>query len=82
MNIYGYTFYVRCPNNPEVAVEYTLMIEHYQMIMAELIKETCEKIAENALFQETVADTLAELIPGRHSLSATHDGVEVVTIRE
>ena len=77
MNIYGYTFWVKCPND-SAEIEYTLLIEHDQMIMVEDIIAACRFPAS---YQEEIADKLHELLPGKISISAEHQGVEVTTTR-
>ena len=76
-NLYGHTFTVRCPNNDDT-VEYTLMVLHDEMIMVEDIIDACRF---PAAYQEDIADALREKLPGRISISAVHQGVEVVTLR-
>jgi len=77
MNIYGYTFTVKCPND-DAEIEYTLLVEHDEMILVEDIIKACKF---PAAYQEQIADRLHELLPGEISISATHHGVEVVTTR-
>jgi len=78
MNIYGYTFSVECPND-DAAIEYTLLIQHDEMILVEDIIKACKF---PALYQEEIADKLSQLLPGKISLSAEHQGVEVLTMRQ
>ena len=77
MNLYGHTFSVKCPND-DAEIEYTLLIQHDQMVLVEDIIKAC---SFPAAYQEQIADRLHELLPGRISLSATHQGVEVLSIR-
>lgn len=77
MNIYGYTFKCKCPND-DAEIEYTLLIKHDEMILVEDIIKAC---AMPASYQEDIADTLRKVLPGEISISAEHQGVEVTTIR-
>ena len=77
MNIYGYTFKVRCPND-DAEIEYTLLIQHNEMILVEDIIKACKFPPS---YQEDIADKLRELLPGKISISAEHQGVEVTTTR-
>ena len=77
MNIYGYTFKCKCPND-DAEIEYTLLIQHDGMILVEDIIKACTMPAS---YQEDIADKLRETLPGKISISAEHQGVEVVTIR-
>ena len=78
MNIYGYTFSVQCPNDSS-SIEYTLLIRHDEMIMAESIVSACD--FKSPMYQEQVADELRRLLPGEQSISADHAGVEIITER-
>ena len=77
MNIYGYSFFVKCPND-DADIEYTLMIKHDQMILVVDIIKACKFPPS---YQEEIADKLRDLLPGNISISAEHQGVEVVTTR-
>lgn len=77
MNMYGYTFTVECPNGG--AAEYTLLILHDEMIMAEDIVKACE--FAGPMYHEFIADHLRAELPGRQTLSGEHAGVEVETVR-
>ena len=77
MNIYGYTFTCKCPND-DAEIEYTLIIQHNEMILVEDIIKACKF---PAAYQEDIADKLREVLPGKISLSAEHQGVEVTTTR-
>ncbi len=79
MNIYGYTFSVKCPNDPTESIEYTLIIKHAEMVMAESIAAACQ--FDKPMYQEQVADELRRILPGEQSLSGEHKGVEITTIR-
>ena len=78
MNIYGYTFSVQCPNDSKT-IEYTILIKHDEMIMAETIVAACA--FDKPMYQEQVADELRRILPGEQSISADHCGVEVITER-
>jgi len=77
MNIYGYTFFVKCPND-DAEIEYTLLILHDEIIMVEDIIAACKFPAS---YQEDIADKLRDLLPGKISISATHQGVDITTER-
>ena len=77
MNIYGYTFMCKCPND-DAEIEYTLLIQHDEMILVEDIIKACKFPAS---YQEEIADKLRKLLPGKISVSAEHQGVEVTTTR-
>lgn len=79
MNIYRYKFSVRCPNDDK-SIEYHLEVQTAAMVMAEEIVTAC--LFNGAGYHEVVADHLAATLPGRQTITATHSGVEVVTVRE
>ena len=68
---------VRCPND-DAEIEYTLLIQHDEMILVEDIIKACKFPPS---YQEDIADKLRELLPGKISISAEHQGVEVTTTR-
>ena len=77
INLYGHTFSVKCPND-DAEIEYTLMLVHDEIIMVEDIIKACDF---TAAYQEDIADKLRERLPGKISVSAEHQGVEVVSLR-
>lgn len=77
MNIYRYTFTAECPNDG-AQIEYHLTIKTGAMLMAERIVEATKGLRG---FQEHIANKLADLFPGQHTLIAVHNGVEVETQR-
>ena len=78
LNIYQYDFSVKCPNGGE-PIMYALSIRHPEMIMAEDIVKACD--LAGPLFQEQIADHLANELPGDISIVAEHAGVMVITER-
>jgi hypothetical protein len=78
MNEYRYSFSATCPTDRD-AVTYTLTIEAAVTIKAERIRELCDGLEKG--FHEDFADTLALQLGGRQTLSATHRGVRITTLR-
>lgn len=78
MNIYKYTFPVKCPNNAKFII-YSLEIETDKMIMVEDIMATCDAFGE--LFHEDMAAHLQDRFGGKQVLIANHHGVDVETQR-
>jgi hypothetical protein len=79
MNHYEYTFPASCPSDPDQIVEYTLIIESHEMIMAEAIVEACK--FERPMYQEDIANHLGKMFPGRVSVHGEHVGVEISSYR-
>lgn len=79
MNIYKTTFSVECPNKPDEWIEYALEIESEDIIMVEHINDRTDVVG--AMFHENLADLLYAQIGGNQTMTATHQGVEIKTIR-
>lgn len=78
MNIYRKTFVAVCPNDGE-AIIYDLKIETYRTIFVEHINTATALI--KAGFQEAIADDLHRQFGGLQTIQATHQGVDLTTIR-
>lgn len=79
MNTYRRQFIAECPSDGEWVV-YTLQIETPQKVMVEHIN-TAVKVVLNG-YQEDIAQELRGMFPGRLTLEATHQGVNVKTVLE
>jgi hypothetical protein len=79
MNTYTYNFTIVCPNN-EMVIRYALTIKAHQTIMVEKIIRAVKKLPYRG-YHEDVADQLARLLPGVHTLRAHHHGVGIETVR-
>ncbi len=77
MNKYSYTFKVKCPNDGEL-ITYQLSIASEHTIMCEDIVKHCN---HSSGYQEYIATYLKDKVGGNVTLSATHCGVKVVSIR-
>lgn len=80
MNRYSYEFEARCPSDGDL-VRYSLEMVSAQRIMAEEIVSACTEGTATPVFHEDLADQLARKFGGSHTLSATHRGVKIVTMR-
>jgi len=78
MNIYRVKFYARCPQDG-CSIQYALTIHTGRVILAEDIITATEEIAEG--MHEAIADRLVDALGGNQVLMATHQGVEIETIR-
>lgn len=78
MNIYRHTFVARCPSDGEMII-YRLQIETQGMVMVEHIKTATSLIKEG--YQERIADQLHQQLGGVQRLVATHQGVDIESIR-
>jgi hypothetical protein len=78
MNTYKYTFPVICPEDGELIV-YDLTIETVKKIMVEHIRTSCLMIKEK--HHEDIADILKLQFAGKHTITATHQGVLITTVR-
>ena len=78
MNTYSYDFPVICPNDGELII-YSLTIESDKKIMVEHIVTSCKMIKEK--HHEDIADILARQFKGKHTMTATHQGVLIKTTR-
>lgn len=76
MNTYRYAFNCICPTDG-TTVSYELTIVSPGKIMAEDIRAICDAGPSH---QENLADKLAAL-GGRQTMRATHQGVEIETVR-
>ena len=80
VNSYTVRFNVRCPNQEHGFIGYVLTIESDKMIMVEDIKKHT-KFSE-AGYHENIADYLYAELGGKQTITATHHGVEITTLRE
>jgi hypothetical protein len=78
MNIYRHTFAAVCPADGEMIV-YRLEIKSSAMIHVEHIKAATALIKKG--WHEQIADQLAESLGGDQTIIATHQGVEIETVR-
>lgn len=78
MNIYNYSFPVTCPNDGELII-YDLTIESKKKIMVEHIVSSCKMIKNK--HHEDIADILSSQFDGKHTMTATHQGVLITTNR-
>jgi SepF-like predicted cell division protein (DUF552 family) len=78
MNKYNYEFPVICPNDGELII-YNLTIESDKKIMVEHIVTSCKMIKEK--HHEDIADILSSQFKGKHTMTATHQGVLITTTR-
>lgn len=78
MNIYRHTFAAVCPSDGETIV-YRLELRAATMIQVEQIKAATALIKKG--WHEQIADRLAESLGGDQTIIATHQGVEIETVR-
>lgn len=78
MNIYRHTFTASCPSDGETIV-YNLEIRSLGVIMVEHIKTATALIKSG--YHERIADELADRFGGDQTIIATHQGVEIETVR-
>lgn len=78
MNVYRKTFVAVCPNDGE-AIIYDLKIETDRTIFVEHINTATAVI--KAGFHEAIADDLHRQFGGLQTIQATHQGVDLTTIR-
>lgn len=78
MNIYRHTFIAACPSDGD-AIIYSLEIRSPAVIMVEHIKTATALIKSG--YHERIADDLAERFGGEQTIIATHQGVEIETVR-
>jgi hypothetical protein len=78
MNIYRHTFAAVCPADGEMIV-YRLEIRSLSMVHVEHIKAATALIKRG--WHEQIADRLAESLGGEQTIVATHQGVEIETVR-
>jgi hypothetical protein len=78
MNIYRCTFAAICPADGETII-YRLELRSVTMIHVEHIKAATALIKKG--WHEQIADSLAESLGGDQTIIATHQGVEIETVR-
>ncbi|WP_223532130.1 hypothetical protein [Pseudomonas sp. BF-R-30] len=78
MNIYRHTFAAVCPSDGELII-YRLEVRSPVMIRVERIGEETAAIKKG--WHEQIADRLAEALGGDQTIIATHQGVEIETVR-
>lgn len=78
MNIYRHTFAAVCPADGEMII-YSLEIRSLVMIHVEHIKTAAALIKKG--WHEQIADRLSEALGGDQTITATHQGVEIETVR-
>jgi hypothetical protein len=79
MNIYRSVFVCACPTDGECVV-YSLTIRSPEMIAVERINAATAIRA--SAFHETIADHLHAALGGEQTLCATHQGVDIETVRK
>ncbi|UFQ02209.1 hypothetical protein [Pseudomonas fitomaticsae] len=78
MNIYRHTFAAVCPADGETII-YRLELRSASMIHVEHIKTATALIKRG--WHEQIADSLSETLGGDQTIIATHQGVEIETVR-
>ena len=78
MNTYRHTFAAVCPSDGETIV-YRLELKSLSMIQVEHIRSATALIKKG--WHEQIADRLAESLGGDQTIIATHQGVEIETVR-
>jgi len=78
VNIYRHTFAAVCPSDGETII-YRLELRSLTMIHVEHIKAATALIKMG--WQERIADSLAESLGGDQTITATHQGMEIETVR-
>jgi hypothetical protein len=78
MNIYRHTFTAVCPSDGDTII-YSLEIRSLQTIMVEHIKTATALIKTG--YHELIADELADRLGGDQTIVATHQGVQIETVR-
>lgn len=78
-NTYRFTFTAKCPSDGETII-YRLEIHTDRMLPVEHIRAATSQFKSG--YHEDIADALSEMLPGEQTLVATHQGVEVETVRE
>lgn len=78
MNIYRHAFAAICPADSETII-YRLEIRSQVMIHVDHIKTATALIKTG--WHEKIADRLAETFGGDQTIIATHQGVEIETVR-
>ncbi|WP_202370491.1 hypothetical protein [Pseudomonas sp. MWU318] len=78
MNIYRHTFAAVCPADGETII-YRLELRSTSMIHVEHIKTATALIKQG--WHEQIADSLSETLGGDQTIIATHQGIEIETLR-
>jgi len=78
VNIYRHTFAAVCPADGETII-YRLELRSISMIHVEHIKTATALIKHG--WHEQIADSLSETLGGDQTIIATHQGVEIETVR-
>ena len=78
LNIYRHAFAALCPSDGELII-YRLEVRSPTMIRVEQIKAATALIKKG--WHEQIADRLAESLGGDQTIIATHQGVEIETVR-
>jgi hypothetical protein len=78
MNTYRHTFAAVCPSDGETIV-YCLELKSLSMIHVEHIRAATALIKKG--WHEQIADRLSESLGGDQTIIATHQGVEIETVR-
>lgn len=78
MNIYRHTFTAVCPSDGDTII-YRLEIRSPTVIMVEHIKTATALIKTG--YHERIADELSGRFGGDQTITATHQGVEIETVR-
>ena len=78
MNIYRHTFAAVCPSDGELII-YRLEVRSPLMIRVEQIRVATALIKKG--WHEQIADRLAESLGGDQFIIATHQGIEIETVR-
>lgn len=78
VNIYRHTFIAACPADGDLIV-YLLEIKTHQMLRVEHLRTSTALIKSG--YQEQIADDLHARFGGEQRITATHQGVEIETLR-
>ena len=78
MNTYRHTFAAVCPSDGELII-YHLEVRSPAMIHVEHIKAATAIIKK--VWHEQIADQLSDALGGDQTIIATHQGVEIETVR-
>ncbi|MGR4041539.1 hypothetical protein [Pseudomonas sp. 910_21] len=78
MNTYRHTFAAVCPSDGETIV-YRLELKSLSMIHVEHIRAATALIKKG--WHEQIADRLSESLGGDQTIIATHQSVEIETVR-
>lgn len=78
MNTYRHLFSAICPSDGETII-YRLELRSTTMIRVESIKAATAMIKKG--WHEQIADRLSESLGGDQTIIATHQGVEIETVR-